>query len=397
LSQPQEEGSAEIARIVVREEADTEPGEPNEAGNEPESAVVRAEQARYFHLLASELEERVLERTEEVERQQTHLRAIVEQLPVGVVIVDASTERVITMNDEADRILQPFHGSADLLPLEAALVDGEAVLEKRLELGDAEDGVFTLQFSAVPVRDGSGQIVSAVATIQDVSAEERRERAEREFVTNAAHELQSPLAAITSAIEVLQSGAKDSAERDLFLGHIERATLRLGRVVRALLTLARLQTGVEPPRPTLIELCPMLEALSDRMEPREGVALTVDCPRDLGVLASRDLLDQALTNLAHNAAKYTKTGSITLSGRAASSRVEIVVADTGRGIPADVLPRVFDRFYRSGPLDGGFGIGLAIVQACVQGMRGDLEIESAVGEGTTVTIRLPRGATLARP
>ena len=355
----------------------------------------RAAVERRLRTLASALEERVLERTDELERQRGHLEAILDQLPVGIVIVDATTEQIATTNDEAVRILGAIHGSTDQLPFERVLADGEVVLNERLEVRRAQD-VFTLKVSAAPVRDRSGRIVSAVATLNDATVEERRERAEREFVMNAAHELQSPLAAITSAVEVLLAGAKDSPDRDLFLEHIERESLRLGRIVRALLTLARAQTGVEQARTSVIELCPLLETIAERTEPAEEVSLTVDCPQDLAVMANHDLLEQATTNLLRNAVKHTDAGSITLTGRAAGSHAEIVVVDTGRGIPPDVLPRVLDRFYSSDPRDEGFGIGLAIVQACVQAMDGDLGMESAVGEGTTVTIRLPGRATVAR-
>jgi signal transduction histidine kinase len=330
------------------------------------------------------------------ERVRAQLEAVVNQLPVGLVIVDASSERVLTMNDEAARIMAAAGGSAEALPLERVLVRGEAVQGERLELDHPEHGSFTLFVSAAPVRDRSGQIVSAVATIQDVTASELRERAEREFVTNAAHELQSPLAAITSAVEVLQAGAKDTKDRDLFLEHIDREALRLGRVVRSLLTLARTQTGVESARAEVLVVAPLLEAIAERMEPAEGVEISVDCPSDLAVLANRDLLEQAISNLVRNAVKYTAEGSIRLTGGSRDGQVEIGVADTGIGIPADSLPRVFDRFYKGDAQHEGFGLGLSIVQASVGVMGGELEIDSSPGRGTTVTITLPSGAKVVR-
>ena len=357
----------------------------------------RAATERRLRTLASALEERVLERTDELERQRAHLEAIVEQLPGGLVIVDAGSEQVLTMNDEAERLVGAFAAFTDELPFERVLIHGEVVLEERVEFEHPEHGAMTIQFSAAPVRERSGHIASAVATLQDITSQEVRERSEREFVTNAAHELQSPLAAIRSAVEVLQAGAKETADRDLFLDHIEREALRLGRVVRALLTLARVQTGVEEPRVELIEVRPMLERIADTMEPAESVELVVDCPRELAVLANQDLLEQSVSNLVRNAVKHTTEGSIHLSAAPLNAHVEVRVADTGSGIPNDVLPRVFDRFYRADPQQEGFGLGLAIVNAAVDAMSGELEVESTVGEGTTVTMRLPGRATLARP
>jgi PAS domain S-box-containing protein len=354
----------------------------------------RVASAQRLRTLASALEERVLERTEEVERQRAHLEAIVAQLPVGLVIMDASSEHAVTMNDEARRVLEPFDRAMDQLPFDRALVDGEVLRGERLEFAHPRHGPLTLQFSAAPVRDRSGRIDSAVVIIQDITGEERRERAEREFVANAAHELQSPLAAITSAVEVLQAGAKDTPDRDLFLKHIEREASRLGRIVRALLTLARAQTRVEPPRMDLIELCPMLERIADRMEPMEGVELVVECPIDLAVLANPDLLEQAVSNVVRNAVKHTTEGSIRLSGSSMNEHVAIRVTDTGSGISGEVLPRVFDRFYHADAKPEGFGLGLAIVDAAVDAMRGRLDVESTVGRGTTITITLPSRATL---
>jgi PAS domain-containing protein len=102
--------------------------------------------------LASALEERVLERTDELERRRAQLEAIVEQFPVGLIIVDASSRRAVTMNDEAVRIMGCLDGSTDQLPLERALVHGEIVHDERLEFRPSGRSVFTIQFSAVPVR-----------------------------------------------------------------------------------------------------------------------------------------------------------------------------------------------------------------------------------------------------
>src|SRR5205814_9913795 len=111
------------------------------------------------------------------------------------------------------------------------------------------------------------------------SERERRERAEREFVANAAHELRTPVAAIASAVEVLQAGAKDApADRDLFLGHIEREAARLTRLARALLVLARAQARHEPPPLQLVELAPLLGQVAAAILPPGDVQVVVDCP-----------------------------------------------------------------------------------------------------------------------
>lgn len=222
-----------------------------------------------------------------------------------------------------------------------------------------------------------------------------QERVERDFVTNAAHELQAPLASIISAIEVLQAGAKDSPERDIFLEHIERASDRLARLVRSMLVLARAQSGIERPRDELIALEPVLQDTAAALSLAPGVEVRVSCPPDAALVSNRELLEQALINLAENAAKHTAQGAIDLSARASETATVLVVSDTGPGIPALERPHVFERFYRgSGQGAGGFGLGLAIVHAAATSLGAELELESAPGEGTVVRIRFPGVATL---
>jgi PAS domain S-box-containing protein len=349
--------------------------------------------------LASALEERVLERTDELEQERARLTAIVEQLPEGVVVMDASSSRVLMVNEQARQILGPAQEGAplgdDAQPLLRAL-ERQTVVRERVQLVKPSGERRVLSVDAAPVHDRAGRITAAVSIVQDVTEQEAHERAEREFVTNAAHELQSPIAAITSAVEVLQAGAKDTADRELFIDYIGQASHRLARLTTALLTLSRAQTEVEAPRMEVIELAPMLESIAGRMEPAKGVSLTVECPTDLALLANRELLEQLVSNVLRNAVKYTDAGSIRLEAAPRDGRVEVRVVDTGIGISADVLPRVTKRFFRGeGSSREGFGLGLSIVAAALEVMDGELEVASkGIGHGTTVMISLPLGATL---
>jgi len=151
---------------------------------------------------------------------------------------------------------------------------------------------------------------------------------------------------------------------------------------------------VEPPRLELIDAYPLLEAICERMEPAEGVELSVDCPVDLALVSNRALLEQAFSNIVRNSVKYTKEGSIRLIGARRGDDVVLAVRDTGPGIPDEALPRVAERFYRASEQEEGFGLGLAIVDAALSVLGGELEIASSIGYGTTVTVKLPVGATL---
>jgi signal transduction histidine kinase len=176
--------------------------------------------------------------------------------------------------------------------------------------------------------------------LTDISERERRERAEREFVANAAHELRTPLAAISSAVDALNSGAKDEpAERDRFIGLVERQAARLARLVRTLLVLARAQTRHELLTLQTVAVRPILEEVAAGLDVADGVSVEVECPDDLAVLAQRDLMEHVIANLATNAAKHTSAGEIALVGNADHDFVAIEVRDTGSGIAPDAQER----------------------------------------------------------
>ena len=239
------------------------------------------------------------------------------------------------------------------------------------------DSGHLLELDGIPAESGP----TALLLMQDVTARERRSRAEREFVTNAAHELRTPIAAIAGAIEVLQGGAKEQpADRDLFLGHLERESSRLGRLAAALLLLARIQTGHRVTTLGVVEVRPLLEDVVRQLEPHDGVEVQISCEPGLSVLADRDLLSQAVLNVAANAARHTKEGEIELACRDLGRACEIEVRDTGPGITDLDRERVFDRFFRGrGPNGSGSGLGLAISREIMRALSGTIELDSTVG------------------
>jgi two-component system, OmpR family, phosphate regulon sensor histidine kinase PhoR len=211
------------------------------------------------------------------------------------------------------------------------------------------------------------------------------------FVKGAAHELRTPLSAITSAIEVLQSGAKeDPAKRDLFLAHIERATQRLDRLLEALLVLARAQSGDEEPPVSSVELKPILENVATGVVPAAGVDIEIECSPGTAVASNPRLVEQLLANLAANAAQHTDSGSIRLVVERDGADVTIEVRDTGHGLEPrrrELIARELAR--RESPEIDGLGIGLTIVRQAVSALGGSVEIESPAGDGTTARVTLP--------
>jgi signal transduction histidine kinase len=360
-----------------------------------------------FHDELGDLEEtidrmrrRLQESFAQIRRERDRLQSLLGRLQEGVVTVDRSLQ-VEFANQEARRLVGSALRTGDPLPAEPwprfylrELARNLFVAREPFEAQVEVDHDSTYSIAGLP---GPVASETVIIVVTDVSERERRERAEREFVANAAHELRTPLTTITGAIEALQSGAKeDASQRDRFLAHIERESGRLRRLVRALLVLARAQTGEEMPALGSVELGPLLEDAASELVPNEGVRVEVSCPRGLTAAADSDLLAQALSNLAANAAAHTDHGWIRLSAASRDGTVMIEVSDTGTGIrPEDQRP-LFDRFYR-GPdrKVEGFGLGLSIVREVVHALGGDVRVESEPGRGTTVSIRLSRTSARA--
>jgi signal transduction histidine kinase len=327
-----------------------------------------------------------------VEAERDRLRLLLERLHEGVLTIDQDLV-VHFANTEARRILG------------GRLREGDALPEPWQSFGLREfaQGLFTeragvTQVHVTPDEQHAYGVVGipsqpdtdwALLVVDDLTEQERRELAEREFVSNAAHELRTPLTTIIGAVEVLQAGAKeDPAERDRFLGHIERESGRLARLARAMLTLARAHSGQEPPRLEAVELAPLLREVAAGLQPHPDVAVDVEVADGLAVEANRDLLEQALRNLGENAAKHTARGSVVLRAHGDGNSVTIEVEDSGPGISPEVQRHVFDRFYRGERDAHGFGLGLAIVRESVRTLGARIELDSSPGEGTVFRILL---------
>jgi signal transduction histidine kinase len=225
--------------------------------------------------------------------------------------------------------------------------------------------------------------------MDDPAERQRLERADREFIANVAHQLRTPITAIANAVEVLQSGAKESPEeRDRFLGHIERQTERLVRLARAMLTLARVERGDAGPQLGPVPLAPVLDGLVAELSPKPLVAVEVDCPPAAAAIADEALLSEALANLVANALEHTEAGTVRIAVEGDSETLTIEIADTGTGIAPAELERVFERFHRGTAEGEGAGLGLSIAKAAIEAQGGTLELESAVGEGTIARVTL---------
>jgi two-component system phosphate regulon sensor histidine kinase PhoR len=344
-----------------------------------------------------------------LEAEQTRLRVVLDNLPSAIVLADAEG-RISWQNPAAVRLLGMLASIDDLRgfdadgsdalpasrwPLSRAVVHGEASLGERIRI-DVGCEELIVEVAAAPIFGVSGARIGALMRVEDVTTRERRERAEREFIANAAHELRTPLTSIAAAVEVLQSGAKAQPdERDLFIGHIERECERLTRVGRALLTLARAEARQEAPRIELVPLQPLLEELAADLRPPEAITVRVSCDEAAATPSNVDLLRQALWNLASNALRYTQHGEVVLAvEELGDDEVAIEVRDTGPGIPEGVQARVLERFYRAGSEEtDGYGLGLGIAARSATAVGGRLELSSTAA-GTVARIVVPAARML---
>ena len=223
---------------------------------------------------------------------------------------------------------------------------------------------------------------------------------QRSFVANAAHELRSPLTAMRTAVEVALERDRSAAEyRELLTDTIEEC-IGLGNLIKHLLLLAEGDAGLlhADGEVRLDELVRRSVDMFQGIAEQHDVILCAEASKPVLVPGNRVHLREVIHNLIDNALKFTEAGgsvNVEVSAEADSPQVQLRVRDTGAGIPADDLPKVFERFYRADksrqraqPI-GGNGLGLSICQAIVHSYGGQIGIASTVGQGTTVTVSLP--------
>jgi len=359
-------------------------------------------------LVANALDETARElgaRLTDMARSRAHTDAILTGMAEGVLLVEA-TGRIVLTNPAARSMLrladntggalyQELVRQPDLRALLSRALSGERPSSIDVELDPGSRRIFVAH--AVPVDSARGG--GAVLVLRDISDLRRADQVRRDFVANVSHELRTPLTAIRGYVEALQDGSVSAEQSREFLAIIDRQSLRMERLVRDLLRLARLDAGQEA---LAIGDSSVADVVSDVLADldttlrgrQQDVRVAID-PDATTVRADPAKLADALRNLMENASNYSPVnGRIEIATRRDGNNVVLSVSDRGPGIPESDLTRVFERFYRvdrSRTRDpGGTGLGLSIVKHLIELHGGRVAAANREGGGARFEVTLPR-------
>jgi two-component system phosphate regulon sensor histidine kinase PhoR len=345
--------------------------------------------------------EQLASRLATVEAEDLLLGAVIDALNEAVVAVDARRQ-VVRVNVAAQRLL----GIRDAVPFSADNLPRDAELREALSAalaGEAVDALElvidgrTVALTARPLSRG-GAVLAAL----DLTDVRRLETVRRDFVANVSHELKTPLTVIGGFAETLGEPDVPATQRETFGRTILANVRRMQRIVDDLLDLSRIESGGWVPAPVRVDVASVAaDALAACRETatEKGVAISVAVgPDGASLRADPTAVRQIIANLVENAIRYTpRDGRVTVFSERDGDGVWLGVRDTGIGIAAEHVPRIFERFYRVDPARsreaGGTGLGLSIVRHLAEAHGGRVRAESAPGRGTTIAAFFPSATT----
>ena len=381
--------------------------------NQAAIAIENAQLHETVRRHASELEQRVIERTAELDRERQLTQAILDGVGEGIIFTDA--EGVIEyLNPAAEQItgytLSEALGQATRIwssdrTLPAAFHEMWRLVQQRHSwqgeiTSRRKDGsTYESALTINPITNAQNEIIGYVGVQRDITRRKELERLKDQFVSNVSHELRTPLANVKLYLGLLERGRAD--RRSEYMQTLHRETNRLEKLIEDLLDISRLDMGTVPIRLTPIDLNQLLEQLiADRtaMVTERGLTIEFRPKRDLPpALADSAMLTQVVSNLMTNAINYTpRAGIVSMSTTkrqvADQIWITITIRDTGPGITVADLPHLFERFYRgeAGRRSGapGTGLGLAICREIVDRLEGRITLDSQPGQGAAFTVWL---------
>lgn len=235
-----------------------------------------------------------------------------------------------------------------------------------------------------------------VMVFQDVTAVASGERMQKQFIADASHELKTPITSIKGMSEImLRDGFDDVEAGKEFISQIDVEAKRLAQIVDDLLLQSRLKQNKVHLEKSMFNLRQFFDGIifeKRQVLHEENIQVKLDCPSDLMIRADHFRMSQVVLNLLNNAINYSKDGEIRISCKADLDTIKIEFKDSGAGIPDDILPHVFERFFKGNPdrarNNNGSGLGLAISKSIIEAHGGTIDVKSEVGKGTTFTITM---------
>jgi two-component system phosphate regulon sensor histidine kinase PhoR len=344
-----------------------------------------------------------------IQENEKRLESILNNMFSGMILI-SDTGRIVMMNSAAEKLLgYSAQESLGHIYSEVGQNTGlSRLIDRCLETGDKireEIHVYYPEEHIIDANLGAytneqGEIKGVIMLLHDITAIRRLEKMRSEFVANVSHELKTPITSIKGFTETLLDGALEDPDISRsFLTIISEESDRLNRLITDILDLSKIEQKRMPLKVEEVDLSKLIKETVRivRKEARaKNIAIYLPAEETMVLEADRDRLQQIILNLVSNAVNYTpNNGEVTITLRSTDDKyVEMIIADTGIGIPPEHLPRIFERFYRVDKArsreSGGTGLGLAIVKHLVESHHGTIHVESKEGKGTTFTVTLPK-------
>lgn len=334
---------------------------------------------------------------QELKRQQTEFSAITENMNEGFVVIDKQ-HKILSYNSSALKLLgvTPDIEYKTVLELNRSEAFQKAITvafegKHNEQVMKSEGGVYSI--FANPVFQ-ENDVTGAIVVIMDVTEKEQRESLRREFSANVSHELKTPLTSISGTAEIMKNGMVKPEDIPYFSGMIYKEAQRLIHLVGDIIKLSKLEETDISSQKMPVDLSYManmiVESLYTEAE-KKSVTIEKHIEPDCQVIGILSIVDEIVYNLCENAIKYNVDGGkVKVTVRKFENGAELIVEDTGIGIPYQEQQRVFERFYRVDKSHskeiGGTGLGLSIVKHGVLTLGADLQLESQEGIGTKITI-----------
>lgn len=309
---------------------------------------------------------------------------------------------ILVSNPQADKLLQAWYltGNSQDSPLPPEIVH---MLEHSVAFSEEVEDELPLngRFYNVSMSPlySSSHIRGAVVVIRDMTAQHQLDKLRSDFIANVSHELRTPISMLQGYSEAILDGVTGSQEeQDEMIQIIHDESLRMGRLVTDLLDLARMESGHMTLYKEVVPITPFLERIVHKFTPvarTANVTLAFEYPEeDMLLNIDEDRIEQVFTNLIDNAIRHTpENGEVKLSIEKRANLCEMVVADTGAGIPEEDLEFIFERFYKADKartrVKGGTGLGLSIAKNIVDAHKGTIHASRGEEKGTMMTVKLP--------